>query len=106
MPRCPILLYATRYDLHDKALLKTNPKEYVVDTGFGTWMAGYRITDTGRLFENAVYLQLLYEGWSVHVGKLYGKEVTSSRRGTSACSTCRRLTRCSQARPGSARSPL
>ena len=30
---------------------------------------------TGRLFENAVYLQLLYEGWSVHVGKLYGKEV-------------------------------
>ena len=30
---------------------------------------------TGRLFENAVYLQLLYEGRSVHVGKLYGKEV-------------------------------
>lgn len=38
-------------------------------------MAGYRVTDAGRLFENAVYLQLLYEGWSVHVGKLYGKEV-------------------------------
>ena len=75
MPRCPILLYATRYDLHGKALLKTNPKEYVVDTGFGTWMADYGITDTGRLFENAAYLQLLYEGWSVHVGKLYGKEV-------------------------------
>ena len=66
---------ATRYDLHGKALLKTNPKEYIVDTGFRTWMAGYRVTDTGRLFENAVYLQLLYEGWSVHVGKLYGKEV-------------------------------
>ena len=60
---------------HGKALLKTNPKEYIVDTGFRTWMAGYRVTDTGRLFENAVYLQLLYEGWSVHVGKLYGKEV-------------------------------
>ena len=66
---------ATRYDLHGKALLKTNPKEYIVDTGFRTLMAGYRVTDTGRLFENAVYLQLLYEGWSVHVGKLYGKEV-------------------------------
>ncbi|WP_423977318.1 hypothetical protein [Lancefieldella rimae] len=38
-------------------------------------MAGYRVTDTGHLFENAVYLQLLYEGRSVHVGKLYGKEV-------------------------------
>lgn len=68
-------LYATRYDLHGKALLKTNPKEYIVDTGFRTRTAGYRVTDTGRLFENAVYLQLLYEGWSVHVGKLYGKEV-------------------------------
>ena len=66
---------AARYDLHGKALLKTNPKEYIVDTGFRTWMAGYRVTDAGRLFENAVYLQLLYEGWSVHVGKLYGKEV-------------------------------
>ena len=29
----------------------------------------------GRLFENAVYLQLLYKGWRVHVGKLYSKEV-------------------------------
>lgn len=66
---------AARYDLRGKALLKTNPKEYIVDTGFRTWMAGYRVTDIGRLFENAVYFQLLYEGWSVHVGKLYGKGV-------------------------------
>lgn len=66
---------AKRYDLHGKAILKTNFKEYVVDTGFRTWMAGYRVTDTGRLFENAVYFQLLFEGWRVHVGKLYGKEV-------------------------------
>lgn len=29
----------------------------------------------GRLFENAVYLQLLYDGWQVHVGKIYNKEV-------------------------------
>ena len=59
---------ATRYDLHGKALLKTNPKEYIVDTGFRTgWPAiGSRIL--GACSENAVYLQLLYEGWSVHVG--------------------------------------
>lgn len=63
-----------RYDLHGKALLKTNPEEYIVDTGFRIWMAGYRVTDIGRLFENAVYFQLLYEGWSVHMGKLYGKQ--------------------------------
>lgn len=66
---------ATRYDLHDKAMLKTNPKEYVVDLGLRSYLCGYRASDTGRLFENAVYLQLLFEGYRVHVGKLYGKEV-------------------------------
>ena len=65
---------ATRYDLHGKEALKTNPKEYVVDTGFRTWLA-VNMTDTGRLFENAVYFQLLFKGWRVHVGKLYGKEI-------------------------------
>lgn len=39
------------------------------------WNQWQRYIYTGRLFENVVYLQLLYEGWSVHVGKLYGKEV-------------------------------
>lgn len=39
------------------------------------WNQWQRCIYTGRLFENTVYLQLLYEGWSVHVGKLYGKEV-------------------------------
>lgn len=37
--------------------------------------SGYRAADWGRLFENAVYLQLVYGGRYVHVGKLYGKEV-------------------------------
>lgn len=41
----------------------------------GAWNQWQRYIYTGRLFENAAYLQLLYEGWSVHVGKLYGKEV-------------------------------
>lgn len=66
---------ATRYDLHGKALLKTNPKEYIVDLGLRAYLAGYRQTDTGRAFENAVYLQLLYQGYEVHVGKLYNREV-------------------------------
>lgn len=39
------------------------------------WNQWQRYIYTGRLFENAVYLQLLYEGWSVYVGKLNGKEV-------------------------------
>ena len=66
---------ASRYDLHGKTILKTNPKNYIVDLGLRSFLSGYRKVDTGRMFENAVYFQLLYEGYSVHVGKLYQKEV-------------------------------
>lgn len=66
---------ADRYDLHGKDILRTNPKEYIVDLGIRSYLGGYKSTDMGRLFENAVYLQLLYKGWRVHVGKLYSKEV-------------------------------
>lgn len=66
---------ADRYDLHGKNILRTNPKEYIVDLGIRSYLGGYKSTDMGRLFENAVYLQLLYKGWRVHVGKLYSKEV-------------------------------
>ena len=66
---------ADRFDLHGKEILRTNPKLYIVDLGLRSFLGGYRSTDMGRVFENAVYLQLLYRGWHVHVGKLYGKEV-------------------------------
>lgn len=66
---------ADRYDLHGKDILRTNPKEYIADLGIRSYLGGYKSTDMGRLFENAVYLQLLYKGWGVHVGKLYSKEV-------------------------------
>ncbi len=65
----------SRYDIHGRAILKTMPKYYLVDTGLITYLGGYRGGNAGFAFENAVYLQLLYEGWSVHVGKLYGREV-------------------------------
>lgn len=66
---------ARRYDLHGKRLLSTQSKEYLVDLGFRSYLGGYRRSDMGRAFENAVYLQLLHEGWQVHVGKLYEKEI-------------------------------
>lgn len=70
------LFYKTdRYDLHGKEILRTNPKQYIVDLGLRSYLEGYRSADMGRLFENAVFLQLAYKGWSVHVGKLYEKEV-------------------------------
>lgn len=70
-----ILYPCKRYDLHGKAILKTNEKYYLVDPGLRAYLDGYRGSDTGRLLENVVYLQLLYEGYSVHIGKLYNREV-------------------------------
>lgn len=65
----------TRYDLHGKHILRTAPKQYVVDLGLRSFLLGYRDSDSGRAFENLVYLQLRYLGYSVHVGSLYGKEI-------------------------------
>ena len=65
---------ADRYGLHGKEILRTSRKECIVDLGLRSFLGGYRPTDMGRLLENAVYLQLLYRGWRVHVGKLYEKE--------------------------------
>lgn len=64
-----------RYDIHGKALLKTLPKYYLADVGLRGYLEGYRPSDVGRVFENMVFLELCYRGWSVHVGRLYGKEV-------------------------------
>ncbi len=66
---------AGRFDLHGKEILRTNPKHYIVDLGLRSHLGGYRASDVGRQFENAVYLQLLYKGWQVHVGRLYTKEI-------------------------------
>ncbi len=66
---------ADRFDLHGREILRTNPKQYIADLGLRSYLMGYRSADMGRLFENAVFLQLAYKGWSVHVGKLYEKEV-------------------------------
>ena len=70
------LLYpCKRYDIHGRQILKTMPKYYLVDAGMRQYLTGYRGSDMGFVFENAVYLQLLYEGWQVSVGKLYQSEV-------------------------------
>lgn len=66
---------ARRYDLRGKAVLRTLPKQYLVDTGLRSFLMGYRNYDAGRVLENAVYLELVRRGGVVYVGKLYGREV-------------------------------
>lgn len=71
-----------RYDIKGKELLRTGGKRYIVDTGIKNYLQGYRDSDQGRVFENMVYLQLVYDGFDVSVGKLRSGEVDFVARGS------------------------
>lgn len=64
-----------RFDIKGKELLKTGGKHYIVDTGIRNFLEGYRDRDQGHMLENIVYLQLLYDGFDVSIGKLRNGEV-------------------------------
>lgn len=66
---------AKRFDIRGKDHLKTLGKFYIVDVGLRNYLMNYRDLDQGRTLENIVFLQLLFEGYSVSVGKLYQKEI-------------------------------
>jgi len=66
---------AKRFDIRGKEHLKTIDKYYLSDPGLRSYLLGYRDADQGRVLENIVFLQLLYDGYSVSVGKLYNKEI-------------------------------
>lgn len=73
-----------RYDIKGKETLKTGGKHYIVDSGLRSYLQGYRDSDQGRVFENMVFQQLLYDGFDVSIGKLRNGEVdfVATRGGT------------------------
>lgn len=66
---------ARRFDVKGKRLLQTNSKNYIADLGLRSYLDDYRDSDYGRTLENIVYLQLLYDGFLVSVGKLRNGEI-------------------------------
>jgi len=67
--RCP------RYDIQGRKLFEIGEKIYFEDLGLRTSLRGFRQTDLGKVLENAVYLKLVQEGFSVGVGVLGDREI-------------------------------
>ncbi|GHT17630.1 ATPase [Bacteroidia bacterium] len=65
-----LFYHASRFDLKGKKILKTQGKEYIVDTGFRNVLLGReQLADLGHILENIVYFELLRRSNSVWIGK-------------------------------------
>ena len=70
-----IVYSAQRYDIKGKKLLTTNEKYYTVDLGLRNCVKASGGIDYNKLYENIVYLELLYRGYDVKVGKTDDYEI-------------------------------
>ena len=69
-------IYAVqRYDIKGKKLLTTNEKYYTVDLGLRNVIKNSNDIDYNKLYENIVFLELLYRGYDVRVGKTDNYEI-------------------------------
>lgn len=70
-----VLYSVQRYDIKGKKVLTTNEKYYTVDLGLRNCVKSSGEIDYNKLYENIVYLELLYRGYDVKVGKADDYEI-------------------------------
>lgn len=71
-----LFYHANRFDLKGKKILKTQGKEYIVDTGFRNVLLGREnLSNLGHILENVVYFELLRRRNSVWIGKNAAREI-------------------------------
>lgn len=70
-----VVYSAQRYDIKGKKLLTTDEKYYTVDLGLRNCVKASGEIDYNKLYENIVYLELLYRGYDVKVGKTDDYEI-------------------------------
>ncbi|HKL47289.1 MAG TPA: DUF4143 domain-containing protein, partial [Candidatus Izemoplasmatales bacterium] len=70
MTKSYFIYQCQRYDIKGKEILKTNGKYYVVDFGIRDQLIPNKTTNTGKVLENFIYLELVKHGYHVYVGKI------------------------------------
>ena len=72
-----------RYDIRGKRIFEQQEKYYFEDLGIRNYLCrDKRQTDMEKILENAIYIKLINEGYTVYVGQLDGKEIDFvARRG-------------------------
>lgn len=64
-----------RYDIKGKKYFETNEKYYFENLGIRHALVGYKPQDMGKILENVVYNQLLFNGWKVSTGQFNQQEI-------------------------------
>jgi uncharacterized protein len=64
-----------RFDLKGKKLLETNDKYYLTDIGLGHTLLGYKESNISAYLENIVFIELLFRGYEVKIGKFEDYEI-------------------------------
>ncbi len=70
-----IIYPCKRYDLHGKAVLKTQEKYYLADVSLKYALYGYNGRMRAAALENIIYLELRRRGYEVYIGKLGNREI-------------------------------
>jgi hypothetical protein len=63
-----IISEAFRYDLKGKNIIKSTKKFYYIDTGLRNARLNFAYPDEGKMLENIVYNELIYDDYNVNVG--------------------------------------
>ena len=75
LERAFVIYRCRRYDLQDKAVLKTQEKFFLADPSLKYCILGFDPRSIAAMMENIVYFELLRKGYDVYIGKNKSHEI-------------------------------